>query len=83
MKKIILGFAVGLLIAFPASTIAANYELPWTKNIYNISDQDKGKHSGSVSVFDDGDNKCYVARATGGSSQGGPDSISISCVREQ
>lgn len=61
-KKIIIGTAlIAVFVLGGVTTYAATYELGWTKNIYNISQIERGfGSSGSVSVFDDGDNKCYV-----------------------
>lgn len=80
MRKMFIGVVIGILVTIPASALAANYELRWTNNIYNISDVDNGHYSGTVSVFDDQGNKCYVARATGGTSSNQADNIAISCI---
>jgi hypothetical protein len=44
-----------------AGTVAAvkYINLPWTNNIYNVSSPDDQSRA-AVSVFDDGDNTCYV-----------------------
>lgn len=81
MKKLYIGVIIGLVVAIPATAVASTYELPWTKNIYNLSDSDMHKsYVGSVSVFGDKDNKCYVARITGGNTN--PDSVATSCVKD-
>lgn len=82
MKQLILGATIGVvagLLLGGGSVYAAQYvyELPWTKNIYNISRYDVT--DGGVSVFDDGDNKCYVARVGGLGKIGS--SLAISCVK--
>lgn len=82
MNQLILGTTIGVaagLLLGGGSVYAAQYvyELPWTKNIYNISRDDKTE--GGVSVFDDGDNKCYVARV--GELGYSGSSLAISCVK--
>lgn len=77
-KKLALAI-IGVALLSSSVTFAATYELPWTKNIYNVSDTDKN-YNPSVSVFDDADNKCYVVRAETGSSLS-QDSVAISCVK--
>ena len=60
MKKFALGLIVGLILFIPVTALAeGNFApTPWTNVIYRIS----GSHQApQVSVFDDEDNKCYVA----------------------
>lgn len=78
MKKLILGIVIGIVVSVPVAAIAKMIELPWSNNIYNISDVEHGV-SGSVSVFDDGDNKCYIVRQNFDTSIGA--TVNISCVK--
>lgn len=79
MKKYLIGFVVGAVLFVPCTAFAAISSwdfLPWTKSIYRISDFNQ---SPSVSVFDDGDNKCYVASSREFSGDTAP--LAISCVK--
>lgn len=75
MKKLIIAVAIiGVAVVSSVGTVAATgYEMPWTKNIYQVSGREDW--ASSVSVFDDGGNKCYLVN----NSQNG--NVSISCVR--
>lgn len=75
MKKVILGIVIGLLFT-PLTVLAVvNEQAPWAKSIINIPGE-----SNVVNVFDDQDNKCYVAR--GGNWNGSSSSnVAISCVK--
>ncbi len=75
MKKVVLVAAIAVLLALPAGAYAAQFiTLPWTNNIYNVSETEES--NSTVSVFDDGDNKCYVVIKY--ASSGG---TAISCVK--
>ena len=74
MSKLIVGILIGVFLAIP-TTVVADYivhSLPNVHTIYTIK-QDEG----TVSVFDDSGNKCYVTK------QGvyGGTNTAISCVR--
>lgn len=73
----------GVAMLSSAATLAATYNLPWTKNIYNVSDTEWDNRNSTVSVFDDRDNKCYIVRAVDSVWQKSPDSVSISCMRNE
>jgi|GEM_PF-5120680 len=80
--------AVGAItIAVVASTgtaLAARYiELPWTNNIYQVSDVENRGKTPTVSVFDDQGTKCYVVAANTGAAAYGTSgsNLAISCVR--
>ena len=77
-KKLALAI-VGVALLSSSVTFAATYELPWTKNIYNVSSPEE--NGATVSVFDDGGNKCYViiSDGLGGIHSSRPNSIS--CVK--
>lgn len=78
MKKLILGFLAGIIIATPVSVVAARViEFPYTNTIYNIS---PGKNT--ISVFDDADNKCYLATSELAGYSGGS-LTAISCVKTE
>lgn len=83
MKQLILGITIGVaagLLLGGTAVYAGYVETPWTKNIYNVSDVEEinGSSVGhTVSVFDDGDNKCYVVNAKYVSGR----SPAISCVK--
>lgn len=98
MKKIILGFIVGLIVAVPAGAFAwnatqmsrpvfgfdcamaskvdANDNYIYDSNNNRIPDptSNDSRCSGTVYVFDDAGNKCYVAKVSNGAG--------IDCVRE-
>lgn len=81
MKQLILGttigVAAGLLLGSTAVYAATQViELPWTKNIYTVSDN--ANRTSAVSVFDDQENKCYVVQAT---SEKIDTPVAISCVK--
>lgn len=78
MKRFIKYTTITIIVATlsaSATAVAQRYiGLPWTNNIYWISERECAGADGcsnTVSVFDDGGNKCYI---TGGGS-------AISCVR--
>lgn len=76
-KTVLLTAILTAAVLVPVTSVAAmtvNIELPWTKNIYNVSDTDKFNGT-SVSVFDDQDNKCYVVYETAAANP------AISCVK--
>ena len=75
-KKKLAAAIIGVALLSSSVTIAATYELPWTKNIYNVSDPEKS----TVSVFDDQDNKCYVLTGKKDGNLGIPP-VAISCVK--
>ncbi|WP_407107282.1 hypothetical protein [Rhodococcus aetherivorans] len=76
---IIAGAVVIAVLASTATVAAARYvELPWTNNIYLVSDREATKPT--VSVFDDADNKCYVV--TKWNTYDG-DSVAIDCVERR
>lgn len=83
MKQLLIGGTIGVaagLLLGGAAVYAATYELPWTKNIYNVSDVDRIDRQSvrhSVSVFDDGGNKCYTVNTR---TSAGAD-VAISCVK--
>jgi hypothetical protein len=68
----------GAILFVPATAVAQKYSkvaIPFTNVIYNISSEED-----TISVFDDGDNKCYLATARiSGYSDG--NLTSISCVK--
>lgn len=69
---------MGVLVTLPATAMAGQYMgLPWTNNIYRLSSSESG--ADTVSVFDDGGNKCYVLNPGYGSAGR---SQAISCVKE-
>ncbi|MCF8783216.1 hypothetical protein [Rhodococcus ruber] len=73
---IITGAVVIAALASTATVAAARYvELPWTNNIYLVSDHEQGGQP-TVSVFDDAGNKCYVVRGYGGT-------VAIDCVENR
>jgi hypothetical protein len=77
-KKILLGVLIGVVATLSSTAtyaISRTVELPWTNVIYNMSKEDE-----AISVFDDGDNKCYVARFDGQGSYGV--SVAMSCVKQ-
>lgn len=78
MKKFLVGLLLGVGISISATVAANPYGLPWTNHIYNIPNANEG-HS-TVSVFDDADNKCYIAQGySTGVAVHMP--VSISCVK--
>lgn len=58
MKRLILGILIGLVVALPSGAFAySEANRPKSPNIiYEIDDE-----SIRIGVFDDADNKCYVA----------------------
>lgn len=76
-KLLIAAGILGIAALSSSATYAATRELPWTNNIYNVSDPEN--HTPTVSVFDDGNNKCYVVRSD--SLGQSPDSMAISCLK--
>lgn len=79
MKRTLLtvaGAVAVAVLAFGATVAAQRYiELPWTNNIYKVSDRENRRPT--VSVFDDAENKCYVVTGYGASMG---DTVAISCV---
>ena len=76
---IIVGAVVVAGLASTATVAAARYiELPWTNNIYKVSDREDRQPT--VSVFDDAGNKCYVV--TGWTVAHG-DAVAIDCVESR
>ena len=76
MKKLLFGFLFGLTLATVVGVSYAAMHSPNT--IYDLSNQPED----SVSVFDDGKNKCYVAKGRATESKAFPGyDYSISCVR--
>lgn len=73
MKKILLGFILGLLVAMPAVAIA-NDQPPFTNVIYDVPNS-----NAQVSVFDDRDNKCYVVQ--GDKRHWSNANVAISCLK--
>lgn len=73
MKKILLGVLIGIGAAIPAATFAYGKALPWTNVIYQVGEPES-RFDDTVSVMDDGDNKCYVLMR-------GFESQAISCVK--
>jgi hypothetical protein len=77
MKKFILGLIVGAVLSVPATVLAGRVtELPWTNNIYNVSDVDESSNT-TVSTFNDNGNQCYVVR-----NWARERTTTISCVKE-
>lgn len=75
MKKLIVGIVVGVLISVPVSVAASQFnETPWAKSIYKFDKQEQTVH-----VFDDADNKCYIAT---GRWLSHTQSTAISCVKK-
>jgi hypothetical protein len=82
MKRAIIGFVLGLLIALPVSVHAYDVSTAkWPKIIYRFdgsctdnNTDTTGESCGKVASFDDQGNKCYIAYT-------GKESTSISCVR--
>ena len=70
MKHYILGLITAAIVLIPAGTYAAIQGLPDANVIYQY---DLG--GGRVEVFDDQDNKCYIAHYHYSSD------VSISCVK--
>ena len=77
MKKTILFLALAFIIGGTTVSAAQYIRLPWTKNIYGVSSPED--NASTVSVFDDGDNKCYVLSSSASRTYG---ATSISCVRK-
>lgn len=74
-------FAV-LIVSFFTYAVARAYRnMPYTNNIYNVSHTEGNSFAVTVSVFDDKDNKCYVARGDADLTSN-PDSVAISCVKK-
>lgn len=69
MRKVLIGLIFGFVIAMPAVVVAAN----GGKAVFTISPK-----NGKVERFDDGWNRCYVAKTYAASGS----SVSISCVRK-
>lgn len=78
MKKFLFGLIVGAVLFVPVSTFADYVvkDTPWTNVIYRTSGS-----GGDVSVFDDGQNKCYVVKLRFSGYSGG-DGGAISCVKD-
>lgn len=86
MKQILLGLIIGVAVALPVGAIAEQLDVSttkWTKQIYRFnrgcednSSGTVGETCGKVDVFDDQDNKCYVAYSTVEAK-----SVAISCVK--
>lgn len=79
MKRVIAAMLLGLLLGISSTAVAATYELPWTKNIYNVSDPEKSFQP-IVSLFDNNGNRCYVVASAGRNNS--PNSVAISCVKK-
>lgn len=76
MKTLTLGIVIGIVISLPLGVSAGVVKTSdWTNVIYKMS----GKQ-GDISVFDDGDNKCYVVKSTINGYAGGLGG-DISCVK--
>jgi hypothetical protein len=74
MSKILIGILAGVIMTVPVTALAASNH---AKKIMHFDTE-----NGSVSVFDDAGNKCYVAsRDKSFANQWGSASVSISCVR--
>lgn len=74
MKNVILGIVIGAVLFIPVGTYALNY----ANTIYRVSAEE-----GTISVFDDGPNKCYVAVSWDDyKSEGNNRNVSISCLRK-
>lgn len=80
-KLLVAALIIGVAVVSSVGTVAAAHYLPWTENIYSVSDSehaDDGDYHHTVSTFEDSGNKCYVVN----SRKDWPDSApSISCVR--
>lgn len=72
MRNLLLGLIAGIILAVPATAVAAVKinGLPDANEIYQF---DNG--SGRIEVFDDQGNKCYVARRGGTATE-----VAISCL---
>jgi hypothetical protein len=78
--KLILGIVIGAILFIPATALASEWMWEGTKRpkpIYSL--HNSGSSIGFVQVFDDQDNKCYVASLDNKEIAG--DSVSISCVK--
>lgn len=76
MKKLILGIVIGLILG--GGVALANHEahrLRLPKPIYRFSCQDNHSACSYVEVFDDLNNKCYIAHSPH------DNHVSISCVK--
>lgn len=80
MKKLVTLIVIATLaLGIPTVAYAATY-LRWTKNIYSISSPEEGSNgvtSDTVTMFDYGEDRCYVATSASGAG------LSISCVRQR
>lgn len=74
MKKFILGLILGAIVFVPITAIAGVVHTPDHANreVYLIGD------TTSVDIFDDQNNKCYVAYTNTSSND---ENVAISCVR--
>lgn len=71
MKKFVIGFLTGLILCVPIGAYGATKVLPDANEIYQFN-----KGSSVVEVFDDADNKCYLAYYTDDTNNQNPPSIS-------
>lgn len=84
MKKLILGIVIGLIVGgvpvfawqkFQGAKPLLGFDCDWSGPYYDNNPNGQGyRCSGTVFVFDDSGNKCYIAK--GGNAAG------ISCVKE-
>lgn len=84
MKKIVLGILIGALVTAPVSAFAYDIgnNTKWSKPIYRFdrgcpdnTTETTGESCGHVDVFDDQNNKCYIAYSD-------KKDVSISCVKK-
>lgn len=77
MSKVLIGIVIGVIVALPIG-VSASYEAKYPQaNVF----MDIPYAPNTVSVFDDGDFKCYVAR---GGYEAGREArtTDISCVKK-
>lgn len=74
MKKLLLGILIGIVLFIPATVLAKEIYETNAKPLIHVG-TNESKHGVWVHVFDDGDNKCYVAV------DGNEINPAISCVK--
>lgn len=74
MKKLVIAATIVAVVSSVGTALADRViELPWTNNIYKVSSRED--NASTVSVFDDGGNKCYLVDNSNNGN------VTISCVR--